>query len=57
MALKTCRDCGNEVSSAADTCPHCGRPLKRASQFLIGLLLSVGLIVAVIVFFLAFFGR
>ena len=25
MALKPCRDCGEQVSSRADYCRHCGR--------------------------------
>jgi hypothetical protein len=24
MALKACRECGQQVSTAAETCPHCG---------------------------------
>lgn len=24
MALKSCRECGEKVSTTADTCPHCG---------------------------------
>src|SRR6266851_1951335 len=24
MALKQCRECGGKVSTAANTCPHCG---------------------------------
>lgn len=28
MSLKTCRDCGNQVSSEAPACPNCGRPRK-----------------------------
>jgi TM2 domain-containing membrane protein YozV len=26
MALMYCRECGNQVSSEAPTCPHCGVP-------------------------------
>lgn len=26
MPLATCTDCGREVSTAAPSCPHCGRP-------------------------------
>jgi RNA polymerase subunit RPABC4/transcription elongation factor Spt4 len=26
MALKTCEDCKNEISTMAISCPHCGRP-------------------------------
>lgn len=29
MALTTCKECGKEVSTAADACPHCGAPRKR----------------------------
>ena len=25
MAMKPCKDCGEQVSSRADECPHCGR--------------------------------
>lgn len=27
MALIKCSDCGREVSSSADKCPNCGRPM------------------------------
>ena len=34
MALQRCRDCGNQLSTEAITCPHCGAPdplgLRRA---------------------------
>jgi hypothetical protein len=26
MALRTCEDCGREISVSAASCPHCGRP-------------------------------
>lgn len=26
MALITCPECGNKISSFAEACPHCGRP-------------------------------
>ena len=28
MPLTTCRDCGREVSTSADACPHCGAPIR-----------------------------
>ncbi len=31
MGLTTCEDCGQQVSTAAATCPHCGRPMTAAS--------------------------
>jgi len=40
MALRKCRECGAEVSTAAKTCPKCGvrRPIKGMSKLLIGFL-------------------
>lgn len=29
MALKKCKECGQEVSTKADKCPNCGAPVKR----------------------------
>ncbi len=29
MALIDCPECGREVSNAADSCPHCGYPVKK----------------------------
>lgn len=31
MALIRCPECGNEVSTEAETCPHCGYPIKKGS--------------------------
>ena len=36
MSLRKCPDCGQDVSSAALACPHCGRP-NRTSSSAIGL--------------------
>lgn len=34
MALIKCKECGNEISSQAKTCPQCGHPTpKRTSTF------------------------
>ena len=30
MALIKCPECGNDVSTSAASCPHCGFPLKPA---------------------------
>ena len=30
MALITCPDCNKEISSSADSCPHCGRPMATS---------------------------
>ena len=32
MALIKCKECGKEISDAADSCPHCGFPLKQESN-------------------------
>src|SRR5512144_1997485 len=29
MALTTCYECGDRVSSLAEGCPHCGAPMKN----------------------------
>ena len=29
MAMKKCKECGNEVSTKAESCPKCGRVLKK----------------------------
>ena len=31
MSLRKCPDCGQDVSSTAVACPHCGRPNRRSS--------------------------
>jgi hypothetical protein len=32
MAIKKCKECGEEVSSKAETCPHCGAPVKQRNK-------------------------
>lgn len=32
MSLRKCPDCGQDVSSLAVACPHCGRPTRRSSS-------------------------
>lgn len=39
MALKKCKECGKEVSTKADLCPHCGAKQKRKGIGCGGLLL------------------
>lgn len=41
MALKKCKECGNDVSSKADKCPNCGAPTKPKSIGCGGLLLII----------------
>ena len=35
MALKNCKECGQEVSSEAKVCPHCGKRLRKWNWFLL----------------------
>ena len=48
MALKTCKECKNPVSTKAKLCPNCGAPLKRGNR-----LGCFGVIIAIIVIFAA----
>lgn len=32
MAIQKCHECGHEVSTEADACPHCGAPPRKASS-------------------------
>ena len=34
MAINTCPECKQEVSSAAPACPHCGYPLQKKACLL-----------------------
>lgn len=43
MAMKTCKDCGTEVSKSAKTCPKCGKKLSHT-----GLNIILGIIVIII---------
>lgn len=47
MALKKCRECGNEVSTKAESCPKCGAVLKKKTSGCAGCLAAglVGFIV------------
>jgi len=40
MALFKCHECGNDVSSKAEFCPHCGVPISHHEQKPIDLVVS-----------------
>ena len=47
MALRKCKECGEQVSTKANKCPHCGSPLRPKTSgcawaFLIGCVIWVG---------------
>lgn len=41
MALTPCKECGNEVSTQAETCPKCGAKVASSSAGFGGLIISV----------------
>ena len=47
MALKSCKECGKEVSSKADKCPNCGAPVKRKGS---SFLSAIGLVFLLLIF-------
>lgn len=47
MALIKCKECGNEVSSDAKTCPQCGKKVKKKMSCL----QMIGVVMAIFVFF------
>lgn len=50
MALTNCKECGNEVSNKAETCPHCGAPVKkRPKQHGCGTLLLIGIVAFILI--------
>ena len=60
MSLIKCKECGREISTSADTCPHCGnlssvkKAMKVSTDIMkagcaITLLVPVVLIIAVII--------
>jgi hypothetical protein len=48
MALIHCKECGKEVSSKADKCPHCGVRLKSGCLMKL-LYIVIGIIIFIII--------
>ncbi len=48
MALKSCSECGAEVSTKAAACPKCGAPVK-ASNIGCAIVAAIGLVIFVII--------
>ena len=47
MALKKCKECGNQVSTKADKCPNCGAPIKKRAK--VGCVGSIIIIIFVVI--------
>jgi len=47
MGMIKCKDCKQQVSSKAKSCPHCGNPIKKSSS--VGCLVAIILSIAVVV--------
>jgi hypothetical protein len=41
MALIKCKECGQQVSSRALKCPHCGAPASASPQIAIGIVTAL----------------
>lgn len=55
MALKPCKECGNEVSTKAETCPKCGAKVPKSGPGCLGLIGIAFVIVFVIPPIIGFF--
>lgn len=52
MTIKNCKECGKEVSSKAEKCPHCGAPAARKTSKGVWILLLL-----VVIFLASYFNR
>jgi hypothetical protein len=57
MALIRCPDCNAQISDAAPTCPHCGRPMAAAPMLVeqTGKSFKAGIVIGIIVAVIGFF--
>ena len=53
MALITCPECGQKISSQANSCPHCGAPAKKVAPAGCRVLAIVFLAFVVLLFIIA----
>lgn len=47
MSLKKCKECGQQISSEAEKCPHCGKPQSRSGA-IIGGIVFLAIVVLII---------
>jgi len=54
MAMEECRECGDQVSTGAETCPHCGvsYPTSEAGQRALTIWLWAAIIGGLVFFWL-----
>lgn len=52
MALVKCKECGNEISKKAKSCPQCGAPQKRQTSKLTTLILLIAVLGIMLAVFL-----
>ncbi len=66
MSLKKCKECGREISTSADACPHCGNlsPAKKAVKVGtdiikagLGLTVLIPIVFIIVIVLLATFGE
>ncbi|WP_407028785.1 zinc ribbon domain-containing protein [Serratia marcescens] len=55
MALVKCKECKHEVSSSAQTCPHCGAKTSLIIKFAETVLGVIGLAIIIPILYLIFF--
>lgn len=49
MAIAKCRECKKEVSTSAETCPHCGakKPVSELKEQILGFIMLIGIVLAI----------
>lgn len=50
MALVRCKECGQQMSSSASKCPHCGKTVTQPLNVIGGIILGVLLLGALATF-------
>ena len=48
VALKKCKECGQQISSEAEKCPHCGKPQSKSGAIIGGI---VSLVVVILIIY------
>jgi len=51
MSMQKCKECGNAISSKAESCPHCGNVIKKKRTSIDQLFYGVVIIMVMLVLF------